>query len=88
MDSDKLWLREKLEKLTTDVGEINTTLALNTAALEEHMRRTEHLESRVKPLETHAAVFTGLLKAGAMIGAGTATILGILATILKLAGHL
>lgn len=88
MDSDKAWLREKLEDLDQHLGDIKVTLALNTASLQEHVRRSEMLEARVKPLEEHVVRFSGVIKA-ALVAIGTiSTTLGIIATILKLTGHL
>lgn len=80
------WIKDKLELLETHIGDIKVTLALNTQSLVEHMRRTEHLESRVKPLETHAAMFSGVFKAGAILVGGISAILGIIVSIIKILG--
>lgn len=81
---DKQWVREKLEELSTNVGEIKVTLALNTQSLTEHMRRTELLEKRVAPLETVAAKWAGVFIAWGILVTG----IGVVATILKLMGKL
>ena len=57
---------EQLERLLDEVAEIRAVLARNTASLEVHMARTELLEEavaeqskRIKPLETHIAMWAG-----------------------------
>lgn len=60
---------QKLDKIQEDVTDIKVTLARNTASLEEHMRRTALLESKIEPLETHADMVKGAIKLVGIIAA-------------------
>lgn len=53
---------QKLDKIQEDVTDIKITMARNTASLEEHMRRTSILESKVEPLEAHRQMMVGAIK--------------------------
>ncbi len=88
---DKEWVRGKLEDITTHLGEINTTLALNTAALEEHQRRSianeknlDLLRKEFKPIALHVAVVGALGKLIGIMGTGVGLIIGILKLLGKL----
>lgn len=83
---DKEWLRGKLDLLEEHVSDIKVTLAVNTASLVDHMARTKQLEDRVEPLEKHAAMFSGVLKAVAVAWGVLATGLGIFYTIMQILG--
>lgn len=43
----------KLDELNKYVAEINITMALNTQSLEIHIKRTNLLEEKLKPVEDH-----------------------------------
>jgi archaellum component FlaC len=43
-------LEEKLDRIVSAINRIDKTLAGQAAQLKEHMRRTELLETQVKPL--------------------------------------
>lgn len=71
-----------LEAQDKALERIETTLSTNTAALSEHMRRTnlaeaniEHLRSQVQPIEDHVKFVRTLMKFGTwcagLVGAGT-----------------
>ena len=63
-------LEDKLEKLDERLDTISTTLAVNTQSLKEHMKRTEMLESELKPVKAHVQLMNALAKVGvAAIGA-------------------
>jgi len=66
---------DKLDKLSEDICSVDksTEVLLNEVAhikedLSEHMRRTENLEDRFEPLETNAAMWAGVGKAGGVAG--------------------
>lgn len=41
---------DKLDKVSDDLQEINTTMVKNTESLNEHMKRTALLEASLKPI--------------------------------------
>jgi len=55
-------INKKLDIINDKLGEVNVTLAVNTASLIEHTRRTANLEDRVDPLEKGHAMFIGAMK--------------------------
>jgi len=52
----------KLDKLDERIDSVDKTLIKNTSSLEEHMRRTELLETDLAPIKTHVAQVSGVLK--------------------------
>lgn len=63
----------KIDKIINDIGEIKVTLAVNTQSLVEHVRRTEIIESDMKPVKKHVQRVQGVLifiGALAAVGAG------------------
>lgn len=60
MDANKIY--ETLEKVQEDVTEIKIIMARNTASLEEHVRRTNLLESKVGHVEDHVVFVQRLTK--------------------------
>lgn len=60
MDADKVY--DMLEKVQEDVTEIKIIMARNTASLEEHVRRTNILESKVSHVEEHVVFVQRLSK--------------------------
>ena len=75
MKDDEKWtyLRNKLDTLQANQAETNTILARNTASLEEHMRRTASVETRLVPIEKHVNVVTFL---GALVLAAPPLVMG------------
>ena len=78
-------INDKLDKIIDDIGEIKVTHAKNTAHLEEHMRRTDLLETRVEqvagsiqPIQTHVDMIKGAMKLVTIVAAIASVILGIL----------
>lgn len=55
MDSRLERIESKIDRLGEKMGDISTSVSRNTHSLEEHMRRTELLESKVEPLELQVA---------------------------------
>lgn len=51
----------KLDKIQEEIAAINTTLAVNTAHLGEHMRRTDALERRVDSFWQKALIAVSIL---------------------------
>lgn len=82
------WIKSTLERLEKNLVSINVTLALNTQSLETHIKRTELLEARVKPLEASALRVSGGIKVLAIVWGGIGSALGIATAILKLLGKL
>lgn len=68
-------MNDKLDHILKDVGEINTTLAVQAEQLKEHIRRTELLEARVQPLEAVVVTLKGFLK--------VLTVLAVISTIVQ-----
>ena len=73
-------LDERLESFEKAQAEANIIAAKQEVNLEQHMKRTEMLESRMEPVERHINILNGALKA---IGAG-AVVLSLITGILKL----
>ena len=73
-------LDERLESIEKAQAEANIIAAKQEVNLEQHMKRTEMLESRMEPVERHINILNGALKA---IGAG-AVVVSLITGILKL----
>jgi hypothetical protein len=63
-----------MEHLDTRLDSIDITMTRNTLSLEEHVKRTNLLEERMKPVEKHVEVMNALAK----LSVG---ILGVVATL-------
>jgi hypothetical protein len=61
-DDNYKWLRNKMEHLDTRLDSIDITMTRNTLSLEEHVKRTNMLEERMKPVEKHVEVMNALAK--------------------------
>jgi hypothetical protein len=70
----------KLDKLQEDVSNVRTNVAINTADLLTHIRRTQLLEEIVLPMQTKWAMFEGGLKLVGIV----AMLAGIVDVILRL----
>lgn len=75
-------IEAKVDSQAKDISNINVTMAANTATLDVHVKRTELLEQRVSPLESHVAIWSGLGKALAVL-ATIATIAEVIVLIMK-----
>lgn len=51
-----------LEKLDSRLDNVDVTLAKQHVSLEEHMRRSDLLEEKMKPVEAHVAMVNGVFK--------------------------
>ncbi len=64
MSDEHKWLRDKLERMDERLDGMSQTLARNTVSLEEHVKRTNLLESDVKPIKAHVMLVNTLAKIG------------------------
>lgn len=72
---------KKLDEIKEDISEIKTHLAVYNEQLKIHIKRTTHLEERVKPIEKHVIAVNSFFKivlAIAGFGASVATVLALL----------
>ena len=65
---------KKLDKIAEDISEIKTTLAEQHVVLKEHIRRTEILESEVRPIKAPVAKVEGIVKAIILVATVAAAI--------------
>lgn len=79
---DQKRLEDKLDKISDKIGNIDVTLARQEVSLSEHIRRTNLLEEKLKPIEKHVAVINGGLKFVGIFG----VFVGILEGIIKILG--
>ena len=89
MSNDDKTLHEKLDKLDTRLDRIDITLVRQEMHLDEHMRRTDLLETVVdefkidmRPVKRHVIVMEGVTKGIGII----ATLVGIVGGFLKILG--
>ncbi len=75
-------LEDKLDKVVDKIGSIDVTLAKQSVILEEHVRRTDILESKITPIEKHVIMVHGVLKFLGLI----AIFVGIIEGLLKIIG--
>jgi hypothetical protein len=50
-----------LKDIHTELGKINLNLAVYNEQLKEHMRRTDILEKKLQPVETHVQRVNGII---------------------------
>lgn len=79
MDENLRRLEDKLDKVSDSISSIDVTLGKQSVSLEEHIRRTELLEERMKPVEAHVIFISGMTKLILAI----ATVAGAVAAILE-----
>lgn len=66
-------IEQKLDDTNEHLASIDATLAAQHESLKAHMRRTELLESEMKPVKEHVAMIQGVLKLiGLITGLGAA----------------
>lgn len=70
-------IEEKVDRVSQRQDRIDVTLAKQHVSLDEHMRRTELLESEIQPLKKAHAAWVGLGKGLTIL----ATALGVLHTL-------
>ena len=61
-------IEEKLDKIIDKQETLNITVAKQEVNLREHMRRTEILEEKLEPVETHVVMVKGAFKLLVAIG--------------------
>lgn len=71
-------VEEKLDKITEHLSSIDVTLAVNTASLVEHVKRTNLLEAELKPVSKHVVMMESAFKIIGVVGSAAAFILGCL----------
>lgn len=56
-------LEDKIDSMISHQSRMETLLGKQAVILEEHVRRTNLLEEKIKPLEKHVVVVNALVKA-------------------------
>ena len=64
----------KLDKIQEDVNEIKTHLAVYNEQLTVHIKRSEMLEDRIIPIETHVFMINGAIKLIGIVAAVAAIV--------------
>lgn len=54
-------IEAKIDDLADHLGSIDTTLLKQEVSLEHHIKRTDLLEEKMKPVETHMAELKGVI---------------------------
>ena len=67
----------KLDEVAQRLGSIDSTLAAQQVSLDEHIRRTEILESDIKPVKKHVNMIEGAIKFIGLLAMFAAIIEGI-----------
>lgn len=81
--SDMTRIEDKLEKIEGHIGTQAVTLERLTVSVEEHVRRTNLLESKVEPLEKHVSMMNGALRLISVLG----VVAAIAEAIVIMTGH-
>lgn len=55
-------IEDKLDKVAEHISAIEVTLGKQHVSLEEHIKRTNLLESKIDPIENHVSMVNGALK--------------------------
>lgn len=71
-------IEKKIDDLTDHLSNIDTTLALQHESLKHHIKRTNLLEKKIEPIESHVKLLQGLFKIVSAISVMTGAILGVL----------
>lgn len=59
---------EKLDRIESKVANIDVTLAKQQVSLDYHILRTDMLEEKIKPIETHMTELKGVVKLLKLVG--------------------
>lgn len=62
MDDIQLKILDKLDAISEDMSEMKVTLAKQEISLQEHIRRTNLLEEKIKPIEEHVSAVNTTIK--------------------------
>ena len=84
MSDDVKYIRDKLDTLATQVGELNLTLTRNTVILADHVRRTNILEKEVGRVDKHVTRVNAIITAIKWTVGVSAGLAGIVLTVWKL----
>lgn len=71
-------LEQRLDKIAEQLEKLTIEMAVYNEQLKIHIKRTEHLEERVIPIEKHVIVVNGALKILMAAAAFGASIAGIM----------
>jgi hypothetical protein len=71
--------QNKIDYIVENIGAINKTLEFQAKQLEEHIKRTNMLEDRLKPIEDHVKFIQGLMR----LIAYCATIAGLILSFIQ-----
>lgn len=74
----------KVDKVLEHQSEINVTLAAQHVSLKEHIRRTNILETELKPIKQHVQMIHGAFKLLGIIVASVGVAEALIALIAKL----
>jgi hypothetical protein len=74
---DNRRLDEKIDGISEKISEINVTLAAQHISLKEHIRRTEILETRLEPIESHVLLMNSSAKIISLVGIVMGVIAGL-----------
>jgi hypothetical protein len=75
---------QKLDYIVEQIGGINKTLEFQSKQLEEHIKRTAHLEERIIPIEDHVKFIQGLVRLSMYLSTIGGLILGIFKLLRKM----
>ena len=74
-------IESKLDIVSEKIGSIDSTLAAQHVSLVDHIRRTELLESALKPVEDHVALMASVGKIVAALAVIAAIAEGLMAVL-------
>jgi predicted nucleic acid-binding Zn-ribbon protein len=74
----------KLDRLDGRLDSVDVTLAKQQVTLDEHVRRTNLLETQVKPLEHHITQMRTAFKVLAYVGSAGIALAGLMLTLKEL----
>jgi len=61
-------MENKVDEIQKDIGEIKVILAEQHVSLKHHIKRTDLLEKKLEPIDTHIKMVNGALKLVGFIG--------------------
>lgn len=65
---DEKRIEDKLDKIAEHMAAMNVTLGKQSVILDEHIRRTNLLESKIEPVEKHVQRVEGAIKLLSLLG--------------------
>lgn len=76
-------IENKIDKIVEDISEIKTITAKQQVSLDYHIKRTDLLEEKLEPVESHVKLISAFFK---IIG-GIAVIAGIVSVIIQVLSY-